>query len=32
MKFTRQQGLTTVEFAFVGSTMLLLLFGLIEVG
>jgi Flp pilus assembly protein TadG len=32
MKFSRQQGLTTVEFAFVGATMLVLVLGLIEVG
>jgi Flp pilus assembly protein TadG len=32
MKFSRQQGITTVEFAIVGATMLVLLLGLIEIG
>jgi Flp pilus assembly protein TadG len=32
MSNMRQRGLTTVEFAFIGATLMLLLFGLIEVG
>jgi hypothetical protein len=32
MKNNREQGVTTVEFAFVGVAMLLVLFGVIEIG
>jgi len=32
MKNNRERGVTTVEFAFVGAAMLLVLFGVIEVG
>jgi len=32
MRLGKQSGITTVEFAIIGATMLLVLFGLIEIG